>query len=58
MATCICPGPGSGTGTSSIVSGFPNARTTAAFIVFAMKFLLRCRTELASWGTEEMNVEN
>ncbi len=29
-----------GTGTSSMVRGWPNARTTAAFIVFAMVFLL------------------
>ncbi|MNL52488.1 hypothetical protein D3C87_1756700 [compost metagenome] len=27
------PGPGSGIGTSSITSGLPNSRTTAAFIV-------------------------
>ena len=36
ILTWISPGPGSGTGTSSIVSGLPNSRTTAAFMVFAM----------------------
>ena len=30
------PGPGDGIGTSSIVSGLPNWRTTAAFIISAM----------------------
>jgi hypothetical protein len=37
------PSPTSGTGTSSMLSGSPNARTTAAFIVFAMVFLRRMR---------------
>src|SRR5215469_16781328 len=32
MRTVTCPGPGSGTGRSSITSGWPNWRTTAAFI--------------------------
>src|SRR5215469_5997558 len=33
MRTVTCPGPGSGTGRSSNTSGWPNWRTTAAFIV-------------------------
>ena len=33
ILTRICPGPAAGTGTSSIVSGFPNSWTTAAFMV-------------------------
>src|SRR5215472_11519821 len=33
MRTVSCPGPGPGTGRSSITSGWPNWRTTAAFIV-------------------------
>ena len=51
IATWISPGPGSGTGTSSMVSGLPNSRTTAAFMVLAIRYsswLLCCvagRTE-------------
>lgn len=40
IATWIMPSVTSGTGTPSMVSGWPNARTTAAFIVFAMGLLL------------------
>ena len=40
IATWICPVAGLGTGTSSMVSGLPNSRTTAAFMVFAIRFLL------------------
>lgn len=32
ILTVICPGPGSGIGLSSMTSGCPNSRTTAAFI--------------------------
>ena len=38
IATWIMPGPGSGTGTSSMVSGLPNSRTTAAFMVLAIRY--------------------
>ena len=34
--TRTSPNPGVGMGTSSIFSGLPNSRTTAAFILFAM----------------------
>jgi hypothetical protein len=32
ILTVICPGAGSGVGLSSMTSGCPNSRTTAAFI--------------------------
>ena len=37
--TSTSPGPGRGTGTSSTCSGSPNARTTAARIVFMLASL-------------------
>src|SRR6478735_6229245 len=36
ICTSTSPGPGRGTGTSSITSGWPNARTTAAFMVLSI----------------------
>ena len=40
------PGPTVGTGTSSIISGLPNSRTTAAFMVFAIRTSYVDRTVL------------
>jgi len=40
ILTRTSPGPGVGMATSSIVSGFPNERTTAAFMSFGIGEIL------------------
>src|SRR2546425_150163 len=41
--TSTWPGSGLGTGTSSMVSGLPNSRTTAAFMVLFIRAILSLR---------------